>query len=178
MKLRDARRARAALARRLGRDDGGQELVELAFVLPVLLIVLLGILEFGHMLDSRHTLSVLSREGANIASRGAPLQDALDVTMQNGGDISLGSLGGGVVSRVQIQDETPRVMDQVASTGYETMSRLGPEGQPATSVASLQLPNGKSVYVVELFYDYQDLTPLGNFLRGVVADTMYDRAIY
>lgn len=172
------RRLHRSPAPRLRDEEDGQELVELALVLPFLLAVLLGILEFGHMIDSRHTLSVLSREGANIASRGASLQEALDVTLQNGGDISLGSLGGGVVSRVRIQDDTPWVTEQVHSEGYANHSRLGPAGRPATSISSLDLPNGKNVFVVELFYDYQDLTPLGGFLRGVVADTMYDRALF
>lgn len=164
--------------RRLREEDSGQELIELALVLPFLVLVLLGVLEFGHMLDSRHTLSVLSREGANVASRGTSLQDALDVTMQNGGDISLSTLGGGVVSRVQIQDDTPWVMDQVHSAGYATRSELGLPGQPATSISSLDLPDGKNVYVVELFFDYQDLTPLGGVMSGVVADTIYERAFY
>lgn len=160
------------------RSEAGQELAELALVLPFLVVVLLGILEFGNMIDARHTLSVLSREGANIASRGAPLDTALAVTVRNGADISLGTLGGGIVSRVEIQSETPWVMAQVATSGFEGRSRLGPAGQPATGIASLELPNGKNVFVVELFYDYQDLTPLGGVLSGVVADTMYDRALY
>lgn len=170
-------RNRSSVSER-GPTERAQGLVELALALPFLVVVLLGILEFGNMIDARHTMSVLSREGANIASRGTPLSTALEVTLQNGSDIDLGDLGGGVVSRVQIQDRTPWVMEQVSSDGFAGRSRLGSAGQPAAGIASLELPNGKNVFVVELFYDYQDLTPLGGLLSGVVADTMYDRALY
>ena len=45
----------------------GQALVEFALVIPVFLLVLCGILDFGFMLYSRMTVINASREGARIA---------------------------------------------------------------------------------------------------------------
>jgi len=45
----------------------GQALVEFALVLPVFLLVLCGILDFGFMLYSRMTVINASREGARVA---------------------------------------------------------------------------------------------------------------
>jgi hypothetical protein len=53
-------------ARRLRRRrrEGGQGIVEFAIVVPVFLIILLGILEFGFIFDQTMTLSYGTREGA------------------------------------------------------------------------------------------------------------------
>ena len=66
---------------RLARGQRGQDLVELTILTPLLLLIVLGIIEFGSLLDSQQAMSYLSREGANIASRGAPLGEVLTVTM-------------------------------------------------------------------------------------------------
>ncbi|MBI3979525.1 MAG: pilus assembly protein [Chloroflexi bacterium] len=55
-------------ARRRGR---GQALVELAVVLPILLLVAAGIWELGRTLDAVVILTNASREGVRIAARGA-----------------------------------------------------------------------------------------------------------
>jgi|YNPBryunderm2012_1023409.scaffolds.fasta_scaffold79002_2 Flp pilus assembly protein TadG len=48
----------------LRRREGGQELVELALVLPVLLLLLFAILEFGLVIFSYNAVSNVAREGA------------------------------------------------------------------------------------------------------------------
>ena len=53
-----------------GRRDGeaGQSVVELSFILPVFLMLLLGILEFGMAFDHLITISYASREGARAGA--------------------------------------------------------------------------------------------------------------
>ena len=48
------------------KDEKGQALVEFAIILPVLLLILLGIIEFGLMLNSYLTIQNASREGARL----------------------------------------------------------------------------------------------------------------
>lgn len=47
-------------------NEKGQALVEFAIILPVLLLVLLGIMEFGMMINSYLTIQNASREGARL----------------------------------------------------------------------------------------------------------------
>ena len=81
--------------RRLARNEKGQDLVEMTILLPVLLLVVFAVIEFGSMLDSQQSMSYLTREGANIASRGEDLNSVLNVTMQNGASLQLDTRGGG-----------------------------------------------------------------------------------
>ena len=53
-----------------GRDRGAAA-VELALVLPVLLIILFGIIDFGRMLHTQITLTEAAREGARAESLGS-----------------------------------------------------------------------------------------------------------
>ena len=62
-------------------------MAEFALVLPLLLFLFLGMVEVGNALTVAHTLSKLSREGANIASRGTSLDTVLTVVATSGRDI-------------------------------------------------------------------------------------------
>ncbi len=53
------------------QDDHGQALVEMAFVLSILLLLLTGIVEFGRVLNAQLVVSHASREGARIGVVGA-----------------------------------------------------------------------------------------------------------
>ena len=62
-----ARRFRGLLSV-TGRSRGSS-LVELALVLPILLILVLGVIDFGRALQFNNVLIAMSREGANLAAR-------------------------------------------------------------------------------------------------------------
>jgi Flp pilus assembly protein TadG len=51
------------------RDDAGQEIVEAAFVLPILFLILLAIFWFGRAFNINSTLDRAAREGVTSASR-------------------------------------------------------------------------------------------------------------
>lgn len=53
------------------KKSDGQSLVEFAILLPVLLLILMGIMEFGMMLNSYLTIRNSSREGARAAIVGS-----------------------------------------------------------------------------------------------------------
>lgn len=60
------------------RRADGQSIVEMAFVLPVLLAVLFGIMEFGYLLYAYSTVSQAARNAAEAASQLPPYQSWLD----------------------------------------------------------------------------------------------------
>jgi Flp pilus assembly protein TadG len=53
--------------RRVGRRDDGAELIELAIVLPILLLVVAAIIDFGFLFQRYEAVTNAAREGARIA---------------------------------------------------------------------------------------------------------------
>lgn len=53
---------------RFRKTEGGQALVEMALVLPILLLLVFGIVEFGRILNAKLIVSNASREGARYAA--------------------------------------------------------------------------------------------------------------
>lgn len=49
------------------RDDSGQSLVEFAFILPVILLVVFGLLDFARLVWQENTLAFAAREGTRYA---------------------------------------------------------------------------------------------------------------
>jgi hypothetical protein len=172
-----ARRAWKRSARWL-HCDSGQELVEFALVLPMLFILILGLIEAGNAYSLKHKISVLSREGANLASRGSTLPEALDAVMASGSDILLADQGGAVASRVVVESGSPVVKSQAASPGYEARSRLGLPDSAAVTLAGLGFPEGQVIHAVEVFVEYRPLTPFAKFFASEGPQQIYERAIF
>ena len=55
------------LLSRYGKDENGQGLVEFAIILPLFLLLVMGIIQFGIILNGQITLTSASREGARLA---------------------------------------------------------------------------------------------------------------
>lgn len=160
------------------RGERGQGLVELVLIVPVLLTVTFGILELGTLLDRSHSIAGLSREGANLAARGASLDSVLFVTILNGRTIGLDDGGGVIASRIDVQGGVPMITGQLASSGYVGRSRVGSIGSPAAALAGQGLTNTRTYYLVEVFSPYHPFTPLEGFVESIVPDTLYDRSLF
>ncbi len=160
------------------RGDGGQSLAEFALVLPMIIVVLLAVIELGNAFTVQHAITTISREGANIAARGTTLDTVLQVVMTNGSDLALASRGGSIASQVTIQSGQPLITQQLATLGYSGQSQIGGLGQIATGLTGLGLTEGSDHYVVEVFFGYQAITPLANFLSGVIPSLMYQQAVF
>jgi len=57
---------------RAGAGDRGAAAVEFALLLPVLLLLVFGIIDFGRALNAQITLTQAAREGARLAAEGQP----------------------------------------------------------------------------------------------------------
>jgi hypothetical protein len=64
------------VGRKILRSQRGQAIVELALILPLLLLLAFGTIEFSNMLDVNLALTHLTREGANLTSRDRTLTEA------------------------------------------------------------------------------------------------------
>ncbi len=152
------------------RHQRGQSLVEFTLILPVFLLVLLGMLEYGSAYDHRTAMAYAVREGARVGA-----------SLGNGGS-SPGTVDPAIVAAVQRGLTNPILIDNITSidiyqadaagkpmTGkmdsYDKDGNLiGSAGWPAASrVVGL---NGDSIGV-RVRYDFHPITPLGT-LMGVV----------
>lgn len=59
------------------RDQRGAVVVEFALIVPMLLLVVFGVLDFGYMLNRSTIVSNASRDGARVASLGGTYADIL-----------------------------------------------------------------------------------------------------
>ena len=159
----------------------GQAIVETVLIAPLLLLILLGLIETGNSLSVKHKMATLSREGANIASRGTSLAETLNVLVDSGDEIQLREKGGIIVTRITVIDGDPVVDSRVSSPGYEGSSRLwnpGAEDSVVIPLQTINLVNGQVLHAVEIIFHYEAMTPVGNFLPDGWTDEVYERAIF
>jgi Flp pilus assembly protein TadG len=158
--------ARRAAGRRA--HERGQSLVEFTLILPVFLLVLLGMLEYGSAYDHRTAMAYAVREGARVGA-----------SLGNGGS-SPGTVDPAIVAAVQRGLTNPILIDNITSidiykadptTGLPMTGKMdsydkngslvGTAGWPATDrVVGL---NGDSIGV-RVRYDFHPITPLGTFM--------------
>jgi Flp pilus assembly protein TadG len=65
------------------KSSKGQSLVEFALVAPILIIIVLGIVEFGNLWLTMNTMSGAAREGVRIAAVTAPDVEQVENVVQN-----------------------------------------------------------------------------------------------
>jgi hypothetical protein len=189
------------------KNDRGQSILEIAILMPLIMLVALGVIEFGYALLDQHVVTKLTREGSNLISRDTTIGDAVTV-MQN---MSTRPVDFGTRSRVIFS-----VLKKGSSTGtanydqvilyqrYEygasvgggsalQMRGSGSFGAAPNYIAAnsdsntgLQISNlpayldvtrGGLVYVTEIYTAHTLLTPLDRF--GVtVPNTLYSIAYF
>ena len=115
------------------RNDRGQALVELAFVLPILLMLVFGVIEFGRIYSAQLELNHVAREGARM------------------GAINAGEEGEDI--KYVIED---LVEDRVASMETDNLTvQISP-------TSGSELVTGEDI-TVEINYNAELLTPLFQF---------------
>jgi Flp pilus assembly pilin Flp len=55
------------LLKRFKKNENGQTLVEFALILPIMIVLLLGTIQFGFILNGQITVTSAAREGARLA---------------------------------------------------------------------------------------------------------------
>jgi Flp pilus assembly protein TadG len=165
-------------------DERGAALVELAFCLFLLLILVFGIIDFSQMILDHQEMCGLARQGSNLALRGgmtpAEVVTALEV---QGAPLNIGTQGRIIVTVVwNDSNGNPTIKEQAPSpTGIAATSTIGTgQGNPATvPAAAIPLLNSRQIlYVTEVFYSYSPMTPVGGMLKKSLASTMYESAYF
>jgi Flp pilus assembly protein TadG len=170
----------------------GQTMVEMAVVLPIVMMVSLGVVDVSYAILHQHVISRLTREGANLISRDVSLLDASNalktmssrpVDFTDGSQLVLSVLKKG--STVGTANYDKVVLYQRYSIGTlgvaSTLTTTGPGsfgGSPDfkannsdTDVnlrivnlpANVDITLGGLLYVAEVFTSHAPLTPLDKF---------------
>lgn len=163
------RLGREACRRRLHRHGGqaGQSVVEFTLVMPVLLLLLVGMLEFGSVFDHKTAMAYAVREGARVGA-----------SLGNGGS-NPGMVDTTIVTAVRRGLTNPILIENITSIEIykadpngdpepgkvDTYDRdgtlVGTQGWPATQRV---VGNQGDSIGVRVRYDFHPTTPLATLL--------------
>ncbi|CAN0416232.1 unnamed protein product [Discosporangium mesarthrocarpum] len=166
----------------LWRDRGGASLVEIAFVMPILVTLLLGGVEIARYVLLHQKLDRVSSSIADLVSQGenisvADLQNIFDAAQFVAKPFDLLADGTVIVSSVSnpIGGQATRVNWQQAGAGtIPANSQIGTTGGSVTLPAGFTVADGQTIIIAEVFYDYVPWI-LGNFTG---ANQVYHRALF
>jgi hypothetical protein len=188
------------------RRAHGQTLIEFTLVLPLILLLMLGVVEVGYALVDQHVVTKLSREGANLISRNATIDQALvamrnmstrPVDFTNGARVIFSVIRKGATVNTPNYNQTILLrrfeygtipgQSEIRMTGSGSFTgadhtAVNSDYNTGLQVASLpqgleNIPIGGMVYITEIYATHQRLTPLHNF--GItVPQTLYSIAYF
>ena len=188
MSRKSPNRRRRVLTPVLGHPEGqrGAALVELAFLLPILIVLVLGIIDFGRLIHARLVMTNVSREGGSLGSRDIRVGSQLVSMLQSSAapfDLSGGD-GRIYVTKIRAGESllAPEPYIHSRATGGTLDVPSGITGREGDTPGGLQNPiygrlrfraaNNTSdiseVTIVEVFYLYRTITPLPEFVQGLI----------
>lgn len=184
--------------RRFG-SSRGTSIIEFTLVLPLLLIMILALVEFGHLIQSRLIIANVSREGGSMASRTITVDGVLaNLVAVSGHPLILnGADGKVIITRIDAGESAnkpnPVITTQVSAGSLGQASAVGGNkanlGLPANLYSHLVFINNPvgrgsdiaELTMVEVYYKYRPITPLPKFVPGLIAPTgltLQSRAIF
>ena len=171
----------------------GQNLIELAFVLPFLVVLALGLIDLSYALYMANVANRVSREGANLAARFPGWQiideqrhlvDIINSMVASAAPSirDFSSDGCIIISVLKIDGTGPgataTLVKRARFDAWVQPTRIPVETpttpSPPFSADRLSgvlngqaVTNGESMAVVEVYYKHKLLTPLRNFIPGI-----------
>lgn len=169
------------------RIERGASALELALLLPILVVLIFGIIDLGRLIHARLVVTNVSREGGSLASRDIQTGNNLIAMLQSSatpfdlasqGRVYVTKIKGGVSRNAPL----PYIDSRYNGGAYAVSSSIGgnvgqtPTGFLQTSPLWNHLvyepaPQGTSdiaeINVVEVFYHYRPITPLPGFIQNM-----------
>jgi hypothetical protein len=171
--------------RKSANGERGQALLELVPVVVLMLILAFGVIECSYAIWQQEVITALTREGSNLASRGASLpcpaapapcpapslgetlQASANAVIADGSMLNLATNGRVIVTAVQNEGGKFKILNQISSGSFN-----------ATLPAVASIPLNGTVYVTEVFTKHSAITPLGGFVNVTMPSTLYDVAYF
>lgn len=158
--------------------ESGQAMLEYAVSAIVMATLVFGVVDFSRAIYQQQVITNLAAEGANLASRGTALGDSATAVVADA-DLNLSSHGKVIVTAAQnTGPNAVTVKGQSSQGSLSASSRVGSVNGTATLPAGAIPTNNQTVYVAEVFYSFQPITPIGKLIQTVLPVQLYDAAYY
>ena len=138
--------------------------MEMAIVLPLLVLLALGVFDFARAIHAKNIITNMSREGANLASRtGTTNPDIMNAIAYTAQPLDMRNNGMIYVTVVQGNPEHGSVVPRIISQSRwlnksDPRSKIGSAaGESARDLDALNLAQGETVHAVEVFYRYRSV---------------------
>ena len=169
---------RATPRRDNASGQSGQAMLEYAVSAIVMATLVFGVVDFSRAIYQQQVITNLAAEGANLASRGTATGDSAAAVIADS-DLNLSSHGKVIVSAAQNTGPNAVTVKAQSSQGsLSASSRVGTLNGTATLPAGAIPTNSQTVYVAEVFYSFQPITPIGKLIQTVLPVQLYDAAYY
>jgi hypothetical protein len=167
------------------RNHRGAALLEFCLVVPIMLVMVFAIIDFGRLINARLIVTNLTREGGNLASRDIKSGNDLIAMLQaSARPLNLNQLGRIYITRIEAGTGVPasNVYPQISSPRYSAGALNVASGIQAGGTLGLtsaiynhmvfkpanQTADINGVTVVETFYEYRPITPLPRFIANIL----------
>jgi len=167
--------------------ERGASLLELALLLPLLVVLAFGVIDLGRLIHARLVVTNVSREGGSLASRDRGEANLIAMLQSSATPFNLKNQGHIYITKIGAEDPTglpPRPDPYIISRSQDGLlsvstSIVGAENGKLQSGLSQALIDHLSidpqintthisgVTVVEVFYNYIPITPLPNFIQNM-----------
>jgi hypothetical protein len=183
--------------RKLNMGKKGIAALELALILPILLVLVFGIIDFGRLIRARLIVTNVSREGGSLASRSISSgNDLLNMLRSSGTPLDFNGSGRIYVSRIRAGtsnnpkpyiDTSNQLPWFAGSLGVTSVIHDGGASYYLGLSPALynhlvfnpvnQTSDIAEVWVVEVYYKYKPITPLPRFIENILSTPGYDGRI-
>ncbi len=165
----------------ISKKSRGQSLIELAIILPLLLILVFGVIDYARAIQFNNILVAMSREGANLAARTSEEPKNIIVALNNTAEPLVMTTRGRVyITEImgrkvvptcsgslcaiypQVQAQTRSITGAATlpskvwncSAGWNVNGGCSSVPANATATIPMTLSDGEVVFAVETLYDY------------------------
>ena len=176
------RRSHLYAANRLEKQSG-QAMLELALMAPLLCLILFAIIDYSRALNFEQEMVDLTRQGSNMASRGTALATAATIIAQNSAPLNLSQNGLVIISSVARVKNVDTITGQAQSGALSLSSKVGAgvNGKatvPAAVDDILTKNSGQTIYVTEVYFTFQQITPIAIMWNLALPSTLYQAAYF
>jgi len=170
-----------SMSRKIVTAESGQAAMEFALIVTLMLVLFFMVVDFSRAIHDVQVIAGLSRQGSNLASRGTSLSDSATAVLAADPTLNISNNGEVIITSVSNINRVYTITGQVSQGKITQTSRVGNGiGNRATvpsSAAALLAPN-QTIYITEVFYSYQPITPLKNLLKLALPSTLYQAAYF
>ncbi|HXN86392.1 MAG TPA: TadE/TadG family type IV pilus assembly protein [Candidatus Binataceae bacterium] len=165
--------------------QSGQAMIELVLMVPLMCLILFAIIDYSRALNDEQVMVDLSRQGSNMASRGTALAAAANALVQGSPPLNLATAGEVIITSVARVGSTDTIMGQVirSAGSVTTASKIG-TGVGSKAIVPAVIDDvfsknsGQTVYITEVYYPFQGITPLASMWNIIIPSILYQAAYF